>query len=410
MSDLGLEILLRGCEQVYTQAELKHKLAQSAAAGRPLRVKLGLDPTAPDLHLGHTVVLRKMRQFQELGHKAVLIIGDFSARIGDPTGRSKTRPVLEEAEIARNARTYLDQAGKVLDLSTEKLEVRRNSEWLAGMGFDDVLRLAGRMTLGQMLKRDDFRTRFENQTPVGLHELLYPLAQGWDSVNIQSDVELGGTDQTYNNLVGRQLQQDVGQPPQVVLVMPLLRGTDGDKKMSKSLGNYIGVTDSPTDFYGKTMSIPDTLVPEWFSLLTEIPEARWQAVLAEHPMKAKDLLARSIGAAYHSVAEMDNASEYWRQRFGKDKAIDALPIEIPQHELADGTIAPWKLAWYAHGQEISKSEARRMVEGGAFEYDGTRISDPNTPIKVEAGVEFRAGRHRTGERTKQPLVGILVIH
>ena len=263
--------LLAGCEAVYTEAELRRRV-EVEGRKRPLRIKLGMDPTAPDIHLGHGVVLRKLRQFQDLGHVAVLIIGDFTARIGDPTGRSKTRPVLTPEQIDANARTYLDQAGRILDTAPGRLELRRNSEWLDAMNFADVVRLAGRMTLGQMLKRDDFRQRYESETPISLHELLYPLVQGWGSVNVRSDVELGGTDQTYNNLVGRDLQTDAGQPPQVVMVLPLLRGTDGVKKMSKSVGNTIGVCDAPRDVYGKTMSIPDELMPEWFRLLTDLPE------------------------------------------------------------------------------------------------------------------------------------------
>jgi tyrosyl-tRNA synthetase len=409
MSDLGHALLLRGCAQVYTEAELHQKLQQSQKLGRPLRVKLGMDPTAPDLHWGHAVVLRKLRQFQNLGHKAVLIVGDFTARIGDPTGRSKTRPVLTEAEIDKNAETYFQQAGRILDMSPDKLEIRRNSEWLSKMHFDDVLRLAARMTVGQMLKRDDFRKRYEEETPISLHELLYPLVQGWDSVQVTADVELGGTDQTYNNLVGRQLQADMGQASQVVMVMPLLRGVDGVKKMSKSVGNYIGVTDSPTDMYGKTMSIPDVLLPEWFSLLTELPETTWQPVLAQHPMQAKDLLARTVGASFYSDEEMDAAARWWRERFGKDRQIETTEVSIPANEIADGRISPWKLAWYAHGQEISRAEAKRMVENGAFELEGEKIVDPNTPVAVREGSTFRAGRHRAGPRIKQPLQAVLKI-
>lgn len=407
MSDLGLESLLARCEHVYTDKELAHKLERAAREKRPLRVKLGMDPTAPDIHLGHCVVLRKMRQFQDLGHKAVLIIGDFTARIGDPTGRSKTRPVLGEEEIRRNADTYMQQAGRVLDLSPEKLEVRWNSEWLAPMKFDDVLRLAARMTVGQMLKRDDFRKRYESETPISIHELLYPLVQGWDSVNIKADVELGGTDQTYNNLVGRELQADVGQEPQIVMIMPILRGTDGVKKMSKSLGNYVGVSEPPSQIYGKTMSIPDDLMPEWFTLATALPESQWRAAIAEHPKKAKDLLARSIGEAFYPRDEMSAAAAWWESHFGKGRVSEAVTVVVPPEEMVDGSIAVWKLAWLAHDRELSRGEAKRMVEGGAFEFDGRKITDPNTLVKPEPGREFRAGRHRKGERVKQPLVAVI---
>lgn len=407
MNDLGLAELLHGCEHVYTETELRHKLESAARQKRQLRVKLGMDPTAPDVHLGHAVVLTKMRQFQDLGHRAVLIIGDFTTRIGDPTGRSKTRPVLSDDEIEHNARTYFDQVGRILDMSPEKLEIRRNSEWLAGMTFADVIRLAARMTVGQLLKREDFRNRYESETPISLHELLYPLVQGWDSVNIRSDVELGGTDQTYNNLVGRELQSQVGQEPQVVLVMPLLRGIDGEKKMSKSLGNYIGVLDAPTDIYGKTMAIPDALLPEWFRLLTDVPEPQWRAAIADHPMRAKSALARAIGARLHGGEAMERAAAWWHERFSQRESLERVELFIPAAELADGALPAWKLFWLAHECEISKAEARRMVQNGAFEYAGEKITDPNQPLSIAAGAEFRAGRHRKGERIKQPLIGVI---
>ncbi len=409
MSDLGLARLLHGCQHVYTEAELQHKLEHAQRDRRQLRVKLGMDPTAPDIHLGHCVVLQKLRQFQDLGHKAVLIIGDFTARIGDPTGRSKTRPVLSEADIDTNAATYVQQAGRVLDLSPDKIEIRRNSEWLGKMSFADVLRLAGQMTIGQMLKREDFRNRFESETPIGVHELLYPLMQGWDSVNIQSDVELGGTDQTYNNLVGRELQTAVGQEPQVVMIVPMLRGLDGERKMSKSLGNYVAVTDAPRDLFGKTMSIPDALLEEWFTLLTDVPEVEGRAILAGHPMKAKELLARKIGARFYPATEMNEAADWWNEHFSRDRRTEVAAVRIPRKELVDGCLPAWKLAWLAHEREISRSEARRMVQGGAFEYDGQKITDPNQALRVAADQAFRAGRHRKGEQIKQPLVGRIVL-
>ncbi len=406
MNDLGLPLLLRGCEHVFSEAELRHKLEQAHRSGKPLRAKLGMDPTAPDIHLGHSVVLRKLRQFQDLGHVAVLIIGDFTTRIGDPTGRSKTRPVLTEAEIDVNAKTYLEQAGRILDTSPAKLELRRNSEWLGKMNFADVLRLAGRMTVGQMLKRDDFRKRFESETPISIHELLYPLVQGWDSVNIHADVELGGTDQMYNNLVGRELQTDVGQHPQVVMIMPLLRGLDGQKKMSKSLGNYIGVMHAARDMFGKTMSIPDDLMPEWFHLLTDLPEPEWKALLAD-PRAAKERLAIEVGARYYSAAEMGEAAAWWKEHFGAARAVEEMQVRVPAAEIADGRIAAWKLAWLAHDQEISRSDARRMVEGGAFEFEGEKITDPQRLLPADAGRKFKAGRHRKGEKVKQPLVAVI---
>ncbi len=407
MNDHDLKNLLAGCVAIYTEADLKAKLLRSERERKPLRIKLGLDPTAPDIHLGHSVVLRKMRQFQDLGHKAVLIIGDFTARIGDPTGRSKTRPVLTDQEIEYNAQTYLDQAGRILDTADGKLEIRRNSEWLAAMRFDDVVRLAARMTVGQLLKREDFRNRFEAETPISLHELLYPLVQGWDSVCIQADVELGGTDQTYNNLVGRQLQSEGGGSGQVVMVMPMLRGLDGVKKMSKSLDNYIGIRDAATDYFGKTMSIPDSLISEWFRLLTDLPETAWQPVMAEHPMKAKALLAKTIGARFHGPAEMAAAEEYWMSRFSGPRTVESVPLTIPAAEVVDGKIAVWKLAWYAHGAEISKSDARRMVENGAVEVGGQKVVEANANVPVAVGLQFKAGRHRSGPMNKQPLICVV---
>ncbi len=402
--DATLERLLRRCERVYTPEELAERLAQADREGRPLRIKLGMDPTAPDIHLGHVVVLQKMREFQDLGHKAVLVIGDFTARIGDPTGRSQTRPQLSPDEIEANAQTYLEQAGRVLDTSEEKLELRRNSEWLGAMTFEDVIRLAARMTVGQLLHRDDFRTRYENQTPIGLHELLYPLMQGWDSVQIAADVELGGTDQTYNNLVGRELQSQVGQKPQIVMVLPLLRGLDGQRKMSKSYGNYIAVTDSPRDIFGKTMSIPDALLEEWFALLTDVPPEQYRAWIAEHPMKAKDRLARLIGQRFYSRDQMDEAAAWWHEHFSQRRQDVVVPVRIKPSELEEGCIVAWKLAWLAHGGQISRSEARRLVAGGAFEIEGRKITDPHAMLRVEPGMRYRAGRHRSGEHVKQPLI------
>ncbi|MGE3181997.1 MAG: tyrosine--tRNA ligase, partial [Phycisphaerae bacterium] len=241
-------------------------------------------------------------------------------------------------------------------------------------------------------------------TPIGLHELLYPLVQGWDSVNIHSDVELGATDQTYNNLVGRDLQTSVEQPPQIVMIMPILRGTDGVKKMSKSLGNYIGVADAPTDVFGKTMSIPDELIGEWFTLLTDTPEEEWQAAIAEHPMKAKEQLAKQVGARFHGAAAMNDAATYWHDHFGKKKTAEAVDIAIPAAEIENGKIAAWKLAWYAHGCEPTKSDARRMVQNGAFEFEGAKITDMNAQLDVAEGATFRAGRHRAGPQVKQPLI------
>src|SRR5262245_57073032 len=276
--------LTRNAVQVYTEEALRARLAE----GRPLRIKLGVDPTAPDIHLGHTVVLTKLREFQDVGHHAVLIIGDFTARIGDPSGRSVTRPQLTADDVKANAGTYLEQVGKILDPT--RLEIRYNSEWFAAFSFEDVIRLAARLTLARTLERDDFQQRYREGAPIGLHELLYPLMQGWDSVVVRADVELGGTDQTFNLLVGRDLQREAGGPGQVALLMPLLEGLDGTQKMSKSFGNHIGVSDPPAEMYGKVMSISDRLMLRYYDLLSRNQEVRRGAVESTlHPMEAKKL-------------------------------------------------------------------------------------------------------------------------
>src|ERR1041384_3990394 len=330
-ADEQLKALEQGVETLDTRDELKNKLAQ----GRPLRVKLGGDPTAPDLHLGHSVVLRKLRQFQDLGHKAVLIIGDYTALIGDPTGQNKTRPMLSEADIERNANTYFDQAGKILDTTPGKLEIRRNSEWLAGMSFADVIRLASKMTVARMLERDTFEKRHKSGEPISVHEFLYPLMQGYDSVMIQSDVELGGTDQTFNNLVGRDLQRDAGQDPQVVMILPILEGLDGLEKMSKSKGNYIGLNDSPKDMFGKTMRISDELMARWYVLLLgQAPQG--------HPMDAKKSLACRLVERYHGREAADQALADFEKQFSKRDYAEvadtlAVPAEIWIVELIEKT-------------------------------------------------------------------------
>jgi len=266
-----VELLKRGTVEIFTEAELAEKLTEAAKAPRQLRIKLGLDPTSPDIHLGHTVVLRKMRQFQDLGHKAVLIIGDYTARIGDPSGQDTTRPVLSPEQIEQNAKTYFEQAGKILDTNEDKLEIRYNSEWLERMTLMELIQIAAKKTVAQMLQRDTFKKRLQADVDVYTHEFLYPLMQGYDSVMIKSDVELGGTDQTFNNLVGRDIQKAYGQPPQVVITMPILVGLDGKEKMSKSKDNYIGVTDEPKDMFGKVMSISDDMMENYFTLLSDLP-------------------------------------------------------------------------------------------------------------------------------------------
>jgi len=387
-----LSVLTRGVEAIYNEKDLTGKLAKSIATGVPLRVKLGMDPTAPDIHLGHSVILRKLRQFQDFGHKAVLIIGDFTAMVGDPSGRSKTRPVLDRAAIEANAQTYFKQVGQILKSEPELLEVRHNSSWLADMRFDSVLKLAGQMTVGQMLKREDFRKRFESETPIGVHEFMYPLMQGYDSVMIESDVELGGTDQTFNNLVGRDLQLSAGQSPQVVIVMPILVGLDGANKMSKSLGNYIGLTDEPKLMFERVMSISDETMKMYFTLLTDFDAAKIAELTdaqRTHPKQAKMALGQFIVRAYHSDALATWAAE----EFDRVHAKRELPEDLPQIAIsADATTIAKLLVTTA--LVASSGEGKRMVQQGGVRINGEAISDANAAITPTDGMIVQVGRRK----------------
>jgi len=402
-----IQLLKRGTIEILTEAELAGKLADSAKTGRQLRIKLGLDPTSPDIHLGHTVVLRKMRQFQDLGHKAVLIIGDYTARIGDPTGQSATRPMLSPQQIEQNAGTYFQQAGKILDASKGKLEIRYNSEWLADLRLADIIKLASNMTVARMLERDTFELRYKRGDAVGVQEFLYPLMQGYDSVIVKSDVELGGTDQTFNNLVGRDIQRAFGQPPQVVLTTPILVGLDGKEKMSKSKGNYIGVTDSPNDMFGKVMSISDDMMENYFTLLTGLPMSRVVELVnpdKTHPKEAKVLLAKTIVAQFWDKTPSDtlsinvsdtvaSISDAVALEFDRVFAQKQLPEEIPEVEIPAQPIAASKLL-LACKLVPSGSEAKRMIKQGAVEIDGNRIDDPNAEITPKDGMVIQVGKRK----------------
>lgn len=392
-----IELLGRGAAALYSLDDLKTRLA----SGKRLRVKLGLDPTAPDIHLGHTVVLRKMRQFQDLGHKAVLIVGDYTARIGDPTGRNTTRPVLSEEQIQANAATYVAQAGKVLDTDPEKLELRFNSEWLAKLSFAEVLHLSGQMTVQQMLHRDNFRTRIAAEQEIAVTEFLYPLMQAYDSVVVRADVELGGTDQTFNNLCGRDLMPRYKLAPQIVLVMPILVGLDGVEKMSKSKNNYIGVHDAPNEMFGKVMSIADQLMPNYFELLTQTPKAQYEEWLdgAKHsPRDTKERLGRSIVDAFHGADAAAAAAEEFRKRFTEG----ALPSEI---ELKLVPAGEHQLVTLLSHLEFasSSSEARRLITQGGVRVDQHKVSDLQARVVIEPGSEVlvQVGKRRVCRVTAQ---------
>jgi len=380
----ALEELKRGAAQIISEAELREKLS----LGRPLRVKLGVDPTSPDLHLGHSVVLRKLRQFQDLGHEAILIIGDFTALIGDPSGRSVTRPQLTREQVAANAETYRRQAFKILDPDRTRLVA--NGDWLGAMSYADVIRLNSRVTLQQMLQREDFRERVEKEQPIGAHEIQYPIMQGWDSVQVQADVELGGTDQLFNNLVGRALQKQEGQPQQVVLLVPILEGLDGVQKMSKSLGNYIGLTDPPNDMFGKVMSISDELMARYYQLLLlRVPTADL------HPMEAKKQLAREIVATYHSAAEGRHAFEEWEHRFSEKRLDQAeLPEFSPSPD--ERNLISLVVAAYAAGFGLTKSrgEVRRLIEQGSVQLGGEKIRDLQADVALKPGDILRLDKTR----------------
>ena len=373
-----LKILTTGTAKVLSEKELADKLA----SGRPLRVKLGVDPTAPDIHFGHTVALEKLRQFQLLGHQAVLIIGDFTATIGDPTGRSATRPPLTRDEVLANAETYTAQAFKILDRS--RTEVVYNGDWFRKMTYEEVLKLNGRVTLQQMLQREDFRTRLHDAQEVRLHELQYPIMQGWDSVVVRSDVEIGGTDQLFNILVGRDLQKEEGQPQQVVMLMPLLEGLDGVKKMSKSYGNYVGVNDSPQEMYGKLMSISDELMDRYYQLL--LGEARDPS---GHPMEAKKALAQKLTARYHDDAAALAAREDWDLRFSKRNLADADLPEISLNSLpADLNVLTLSAFAFstAFGLEKSNGELRKQfITSGSVQLNGEKLTDPVAAVAPKVG-------------------------
>ena len=377
--DEAVTFLTQGVAQIISEAELREKLKLD----RPLRIKLGVDPTSPDIHLGHSVVLKKLRQFQDLGHQAVLIIGDFTAMIGDPSGRSVTRPQLTHEQVMQNAQSYTSQAMKILDPT--RTETVFNGDWLKTMTFQQVIELNSRVTLQQILQREDFRARLEKQEPIHAHEIQYPLMQGWDSVMVKADVELGGTDQLFNILVGRDLQREQGLPQQIVMLLPILEGLDGEKKMSKSLGNHIAVNEPPNEMFGKLMSISDKMMADYYVLLLgrELPAAM-------HPLEAKKQLAREITATYHTPEIAQQAWEDWTQRFSEKKLAEAnLPEFVVAENLGDAIPVVVAAYWKSFGITKSRTDVRRLISQGSVQLDGEKITDPKSRLSLRRGQVLR---------------------
>ena len=395
--DRHLQAFREGAEELLPEEDLVRKLQRAVKTGTPLRIKQGFDPTAPDIHLGHTIGLCKLRRLQELGHTIVVIVGDYTARVGDPSGRSRTRPKLEPEEIETNARTYLDQFFRIVD--RRATELRRNGEWFSRMGFSDILQLASRYTVARLLERDDFAKRMKANQPISVHELLYPLMQGWDSVEVKADVELGGTEQKFNLLVGRTLQESVGMEPQVVLTLPILIGLDGEQRMSKSLGNYIGVAEPPAEQFGKIMSIPDRLLESYWRLVSGAPRDQIDQVVANlkshalHPMEAKKNLAERVVTLYHGEEAGLGARKSFEQQFSRGGApTEAYEWRLPV-DAGDPGIGIKDLL-VACGLAKSGAEAWRKMEEGAVEVDGETMRDRSTRVSLPPGKgrKVRLGR------------------
>jgi tyrosyl-tRNA synthetase len=391
--DEQLDLIRRGTEQIEPADGLRKKLEKSVKTGKPLRVKYGIDPTGIDVHLGHTVPLRKLRQFQELGHKAVLIIGNYTALVGDPSGRDETRKSLTRDQVESNAKEYLTQIRKIIDV--DQAEVRFNGEWFAEFSFLDVLRMMGQITMQRMLERDDFTNRVKEGKPISLHECLYPLMQGFDSAAINADVELGGSEQLFNLMVGRDLQRnaeqlgfDKAQEPQIAITLPILRGRDGQRKMGKSLNNYIGVGESAEQQFGKTMSIPDDLMPEWFTLLTDLAAADMESLIKQRPMVAKQTLAAAIVEFYHGSQAAVKAAVNWQTQFSEKKD----PDNIPEATVPAGDVGLPQLL-VTVGFCKSNNEARNRITEGAVTIgpERTKLTDPKGTVKVEDGLVLRLG-------------------
>ncbi len=389
-----LDLIQRGTEEIIPIEELEFKIKRSIETGVPLNVKLGADPSRPDLHLGHTVVLKKLRHFQDLGHQAILIIGDFTGMIGDPTGRSKTRPPLTLEETREFGKTYFEQASKVID--GKKAKIVYNSEWLSRMTFEDVIKLASKYTVARMLERDDFEKRYKNGEPISIHEFLYPLAQAMDSVAIKADVELGGTDQKFNLLVGRDIQREYGLEPQVILTMPILPGTDGVEKMSKSLDNYIGISEPPDEIYGKTMSIPDSLIYTYFELVTDVSKNELNSIMQKlsdpsvNPRDLKRKLARTIVEQYYSLEAAIQAEENFDKIFVRKEIPDEVTEVFVDKNTASNIISLLR----SIGAAPSNSEARRLVEQGGVSINGEKVTNANSPIQIQNESILKVGKRK----------------
>jgi len=388
--DEQIKILSRRCERILSEDDLRKKLQRSAQTGKPLRIKMGMDPTAPDVTLGHAVPMKVIRQFQEWGHQAVIIIGDYTARVGDPSGRNVTRKMLTGEEIDANAKTYVAQVGKILLSDPAHLEIRYNGEWLGKMNLVDIIKLAARKSVAQVLTREDFAKRYAEGVDIRLHEILYPLLQGWDSVMIEADVEMGGSDQLFNNLVGREFQKEEGREGQVVIVTPLLVGTDGTKKMSKSLGNYIAVTDpasGASGMFGKVMSLPDNLMEMYYTLLTDLPESQYKDQIRTHPRDAKMALAKHLISWLHDSDAADAAEAEFIKVFSKKE----IPDEMPEIKIGPG---PHKIAnlIVQAGLASSNSDAIRKIREGAVSLDLQKVSDMKKDYNIDSPMVLKLGR------------------
>jgi len=398
-----MDCIKRGIAEVIPEEDLSRRIQKSITTGMPLNVKLGCDPSRPDLHLGHSVVLRKLRQFQDLGHKATLIVGDFTGMIGDPSGRSKTRPPLTLDETRKNGQTYLEQATRIL--STRKIQMLYNSEWLAKMSFADVIVLTSRHTVARMLERDDFEKRYKAGEPISVHEFLYPLAQAMDSVAIRADVELGGTDQKFNLLVGRDIQREYGVEPQVIITMPILPGTDGVEKMSKSLDNYISINEPPGEMYGKILSIPDPLILQYFLLTTNLPGSEIDGMKRQledgtgHPRDLKRRLARELVTLYHGGEEADSAERSFDRVFVDKKPPEEIPEQVLPFE--HSSLGIIRLLTET-GMVPSNNEARRMIEQGGVSIDGQRVGDVHAVITIQESIVLKVGKRKFLRIRKAP--------